>query len=258
MPQKILITGASSGFGRGAAIELARQGWDVIAAAETWPQVRSLREDVHSADVELTVIKLNLRDNIDISHAANFDVDVLVLNAGVMEGGAVVDIPLQRVRESFDVNVFGHLELVQAIAPKMIERQQGRIVWTSSMGGILVVPFLGAYCATKHAIEAIAGSMKTELEPFGIKVATVNPGVFNTGFNDTGAESYVQWYDPETANIPMPDFGDSLAYQADPQEMVDAMVETITSDNPDYRTMRPQETIAAAKQWQETEWTQKA
>ena len=217
-----------------------------------------MREEAHAADVELTVIKLNLRDNIDISHAASFEVDVLVLNAGVMEGGAVVDIPLQRVRESFDINVFGHLELVQAIAPKMIERRQGRIVWTSSMGGILVVPFLGAYCATKHAIEAIAGSMKAELEPFGIKVATVNPGVFNTGFNDTGAESYVQWYDPETAQIPMPDFGDSLADQADPQEMVDAMVETILSDNPDYRTMRPQETIIAAKRWQETEWTQKA
>lgn len=258
MPQKILITGASSGFGRGAAIELARQGQDVIAAAETWPQVRSMREDAQAADVELTVIKLNLRDNIDISHAASFDVDVLVLNAGVMEGGAVVDIPLQRVRESFDINVFGHLELVQAIAPKMIERQQGRIVWTSSMGGILVVPFLGAYCATKHAIEAIAGSMKAELEPFGVKVATVNPGVFNTGFNDTGAESYVQWYNPDTAQVPMPDFGDSLADQADPQEMIDAMVDTITSDNPDYRTMRPQETITAAKQWQETEWTQKA
>lgn len=258
MPQKILITGASSGFGRGAAIELARQGQDVIAAAETWPQVRSMREDAQASDVELTVIKLNLRDNIDISHAASFDVDVLVLNAGVMEGGAIVDIPLQRIRESFDINVFGHLALVQAIAPKMIERQQGRIVWTSSMGGILVVPFLGAYCATKHAIEAIAGSMKAELEPFGIKVATVNPGVFNTGFNDTGAESYVQWYNPDTAQVPMPDFGDSLADQDDPQEMIDAMVETIMSDNPDYRTMRPQETITAAKQWQETEWTQKA
>lgn len=258
MPQKTLITGASSGFGRGTALELARQGQEVIAAAETWPQVRSLREDARAAEVDLTVIKLNLRDDIDISHAASFDVDTLVLNAGVMEGGAVVDIPLQRVRESFDINVFGHLELVQAIAPKMIQRRQGRIVWTSSMGGILVVPFLGAYCATKHAIEALAGSMKAELEPFGIKVATVNPGVFNTGFNDTGAESYVQWYDAETAQVPMPDFGPSLADQADPQEMIEAMVETIVSEDPDYRTMRPQETIAAAKQWQETEWTQKA
>ena len=68
----------------------------------------------------------------------------------------------------------------------------------------------------------------------------------------------MQWHDPETAHVPMPDFGPSLADQADPQEMVDAMVETIISENPDYRTMRPLETIDAAKQWQETEWTQKA
>ncbi|MFF3223224.1 SDR family oxidoreductase [Nocardia suismassiliense] len=258
MTQKILITGASSGFGRGAAIELARQGHQVVAAAETWPQVRSLRADAADAGVELEVIKLNLLDDIDIAHAGSFDPDVLVLNAGVMEGGSIVDIPLQRVRESFDINVFGHLQLVQAITPKMIARKAGKIVWTSSMGGILVVPFLGAYCATKHAIEAIAGSMKAELEPHGIKVATINPGVFGTGFNDTGAESYVQWYNPDTALVPMPDFTASLADQADPQEMIDAMVEAITAPEPLYRTMRPMETIAVAKQWQETEWTQNA
>ncbi|WP_194820201.1 SDR family oxidoreductase [Nocardia sp. XZ_19_385] len=258
MPQKILITGASSGFGRGAALELARRGDEVVAAAETWPQVRSLRADAAAAGVELEVIKLNLLDEIDIAHAGSFDPDVLVLNAGVMEGGSIVDIPLQRVRESFDINVFGHLRLVQAIVPKMVARKSGKVVWTSSMGGILVVPFLGAYCATKHAIEAIAGSMKAELEPHGVKVATVNPGVFGTGFNDTGAESYVQWYNPDTAVVPMPDFSASLADQADPQEMIDAMVEVIATTEHLYRTMRPMETVAAAKQWQETEWAQNA
>jgi short-subunit dehydrogenase len=98
-----------------------------------------------------------------------------------MEGGSIVDIPMARVRESFDVNVFGHIELVQLIVPKMVARKAGKIVWTSSMGGILVVPFLGVYCATKHAIEAIAGSMRVELAPHGVKVATVNPGPFATG-----------------------------------------------------------------------------
>lgn len=258
MPQTILITGASSGFGRGTALELARQGHRVIAAAETWPQVRSLREDAVNAGVDLEVIKLNLLDSIDIEHAGAYDPDVLVLNAGVMEGGAIVDIPMQRARESFDINVFGHLQLVQSIVPKMVARGAGKIVWTSSMGGILVVPFLGIYCATKHAIEAIAGSMKAELEPLGIKVATVNPGVFGTGFNDTGAESYMQWYDEDKVVVKMPDFSASLVGQADPQEMIDAMVEIIPSSEHLYRTMRPLDTIAAAKQWQETEWTQNA
>lgn len=258
MSQKILITGASSGFGRGAAVELARLGHKVVASAETWPQVRSLRADAIEAGVELEVIKLNLLDPIDIAHAGAYEPDVLVLNAGAMEGGSIVDIPMQRVRESFDINVFGHLQLVQAIVPKMVARRSGKVVWTSSMGGILVVPFLGIYCATKHAIEAIAGSMKAELEPFGIKVATVNPGAFRTGFNDTGVESHVQWYDAKTAVVPMPDFGAGLADQADPQEMIDAMVEIIPAKEHPYRTMRPLATVDAAKQWQATEWSQNA
>lgn len=169
-----------------------------------------------------------------------------MLDAGVMEGGATVDIPLQRARESFDINVFEHLQLVQAIVPKMFARGAGKVVWMSSMGGILVVPLLGVYCATKHAIEALAGSTKVELEPFGVKVATVNPGVFGTGFNDTGAESYVQWYDADKAVVKMPDFGDSLVGQADPQEMIDAMVEIIPASEHLYRTMHPLGTVAAA------------
>lgn len=258
MAQKILITGASSGFGLGAAIELARQGHKVIATAETWPQVRSLRSDAAAAGVELEVIKLNLLNDIDLAHAATYDPDVLVLNSGIMESGSVVDIPIERVRESFEVNVFSQIRLVQGIVPKMVARKSGKVVWLSSMGGIMALPFIGAYCATKHAIEAFAGAMKTELEPHGVKVATVNPGMFDTGFNDTGAESHVQWYDEKTAVVPMPDFGSALANQNDPKEMIDAMVEIITAKDHLYRTMRPSETIDAAKKWQETEWTQNA
>lgn len=77
-------------------------------------------------------------------------------------------------------------------------------------------------------------------------------------FNDTGAESYEQWYDASNAVVPVPDFSESLAGQADPQEMIDAMVEVIPASEHLYRTMRPVETIEAAKQWQATEWTQNA
>lgn len=86
----------------------------------------------------------------------------------------------------------------------------------------------------------------------------MNPSVFGTGFSDTGAESHTQWYDEKTAVAPMPDFGNSLADQADPKDMIDAMVEIIPAEDHLYRTMRPLGTIDVAKQWQETEWTQNA
>lgn len=258
MSKKILITGASSGFGLGAAIELARRGHQVVATAETWPHVRSLRAEAAQAGVTLEVIKLNLLDDVDLARATTYDPDVLVLNSAIMESGSVVDIPMARVRESFEINVFRHIQLAQGIIPKMVARKSGKVVWLSSMGGIMALPFIGIYCATKHAIEAIAGSMRTELAPYGIKVATVNPGMYGTGFNDTGAESHVQWYDEKTAVVPMPDFGDALAGQHDPKEIVDAMVEIIPAEDHLYRTMRPSETIDAAKKWQETEWTQNA
>jgi NAD(P)-dependent dehydrogenase (short-subunit alcohol dehydrogenase family) len=259
MAKKILITGASSGFGLGTAIELSRQGHQVVATAENWPQVRSLRSAAAEAGVKLEVIKLNLLDEIDIAHAATtYEPDVLVLNSGIMESGSVVDIPMERVRESFEVNVFGHIKLAQGIVPKMVARKSGKVVWVSSMGGTLALPFVGVYCATKHAIEAIAGSMRAELAPYGVKVATVDPGMFGTGFNDTGAESHVQWYDEKTVVIPIPDFGNALASQNDPKEMIDAMVEIIPAEDHLYRTMRPFETVDAVKQWQETEWTQNA
>jgi len=122
------------------------------------------------------------------------------------------------------------------------------------MAGILKVPFVGTYCATKHAIEAIAWTMKEELEPYGVKVATINPGDFQTGFNDTGAESMYQWSDPGKSLIKLPDYRDALSHQHDPQEMIDIMVEVIPSDHHRYRTVKPDETADMMKQFQANEW----
>jgi short-subunit dehydrogenase len=171
-----------------------------------------------------------------------------------MESGAMVDIPLERVRESFETNVFSHLELTQGFARKMIKQGHGKVIWISSVAGILKVPFVGTYCATKHAIEAIGWAMKKELEPYGVKVATINPGAFRTGFNDTGAESVYQWYDPDKNLIKLPDFRDVFSHQKDPQEMIDIMVEVILSDHHLYRTVKPDETANMMKQSQANEW----
>lgn len=258
MKNRILITGASSGFGAGAALGLAAKGHHVVAAAETWPQVRSLREQADAAKVQLEVIKLDLLNAIDLDHAATFDTDILVLNAGVMESGSLVDIPLDLVRQSFEVNVLGHLELVQRIVPEMVRKKSGKVVWLSSIAGLVAPPFLGTYAATKHAIEGIAASMKLELNPHGIAVATINPGIYQTGFNDTGAESHVQWYDERAVSVKMPSMDAALKAQHDPQPMIDAMIESIPDKKGAYRTMLPEDAVIEAKAWEKLAWDVKA
>jgi len=256
--QRVLITGATSGFGAGVALELARSRFDVTAAGQTWQQVTSLRERAADEKTELDVIKLDLLDPVDLAHAADRDVDILILNAGVQEAGALVDIPLDRVRRSFEVNVLGHLDLAQRLIPAMMKRKRGRVIWMSSQAGLMGVPFLGTYSTTKHAIEGIASTMKAELNPFGIQVATLNPGLYRTGFNETGAESYSQWASQREARIPMPDAAPLLALQHDPQPMIDAIVELVKARKPRYRTMLPEDAVLEAKASQAMGWTQKA
>jgi NAD(P)-dependent dehydrogenase (short-subunit alcohol dehydrogenase family) len=249
MKRHILLTGATGGLGAGAALGLAPDH-RVTVAGETWSQVRDFRE---RAPKDVDVIKLDLRDEIDLDHAADRRIDVLVLNAGIQESGSILDIPMERVRASFDVNVFGHLELVKRVLPQMLKRRRGRVVWMSSLAGILSPPFLGTYAATKHAIEAIAAAMRVELVGRGISVATINPGFYRTGFNDTGAEASRQWARSE--QVRMPPMGLVLATQHDPQPMIDEMVRVIPDRSSRYRTMMPEDAVAEAKKAQELGWT---
>jgi short-subunit dehydrogenase len=251
MKRHILLTGATGGLGGGAALGLAPDH-HVTVAGETWSQVRDFRDRV---DGKLDVIKLDLLDEIDLDHAADRRIDVLVLNAGIQESGSILDIPMSRVRASFDVNVFGHLELVKRVLPQMLKRRRGRIVWMSSLAGILSPPFLGTYAATKHAIEAIAAAMRVGLVGQGISVATINPGFYRTGFNDTGAEASRQWA-ARGEQVRMPPMGPLLAVaQHDPQPMIDEMVRVIPDRKSRYRTMMPADAVAEAKKAQELGWT---
>jgi NAD(P)-dependent dehydrogenase (short-subunit alcohol dehydrogenase family) len=126
--------------------------------------------------VRLTVEKLDVTDEGDRKKALTWNVEILVNNAGVLEGGSVVDIPALNLRRTFEVNVIGPLLLTQGIAKQMVKRGQGRVVWVSSREGLNVNPFTGIYSASKHALEAIAETMSVELQGFGVEVATINPG----------------------------------------------------------------------------------
>lgn len=257
MAKRVLITGAATGFGRGTAIELAKRGHTVIAGVQIAPQATELMKVANDAGVQLKIQVLDLNDEDDREAALANEVDVLVNNAGVMETGPVSEIPMKHVRRNFETNVFGTLALTQGFARQMVGRGSGKIVMVTSMGGLITVPFGGIYCATKHALEAIAEALKAELAGTGVEVCTVNPGVYGTGFNDRGAETMMRWFDMSKSLTKPEVFGaaaSSLTAQHDPQEMIDAFVRIIEEDSSKFRNVVPEATAEWIKEVQAKTW----
>src|SRR3984885_13669126 len=151
MYKTILLTGAGSGFGEGTAIGLARQGHDVIAAAQSWPQVTALRKEVDSLKLSgLRVEKLDLLDPYDVARAVSWEFDVLVNNAGIGEGGPISEIPVDLVRHNFEVNVFAALDFTQRVVRNWVATGiHGKVVFVSSAVGLLTIPPIPAYAASK-------------------------------------------------------------------------------------------------------------
>lgn len=260
MSKTILITGASSGFGKGTAIGLAKKGHRVIAAVHVEPLKTILLEEAKKENVELEVIVLDVTKASDRQYAAErYDVDVLMSNAGVMETGPVAEIPIENVRRNYEVNVFAPLQLVQAFLPKMVKKGKGKVIFTSSMGGLITVPFAAIYTSTKHALEGIAEGLKEELTGAGVEICTVNPGVFGTGFNDRGAETLLKWWNPEVS-LSKPEIiqaftnPTALEQQLDPQVMIDAMIRVAEEENSLFRNVIPEAIIPWIKATQEQAW----
>lgn len=260
MSKRIMITGAATGFGRGTAIGLARAGHSVIAGVEIWPQATTLKNEAAAAGVELEILKIDLTNPDDCKVAQSRDIDILVNNAATGETGPIAEIPVDRVRRVFDVNVFGTLGFTQPFVRKFVERGQGKVVFVSSIVGFSTFPFLAPYCASKHALEAIVQLMREELEGTGVQICTINPGPFSTGFNHRMYDTLDQWYDPErhfTNEAPIREIqekfkGDDLEY--DPQLMIDCMVEVIPMEHHDFRTVCPAEVIQGCKDYQTKLW----
>jgi NAD(P)-dependent dehydrogenase (short-subunit alcohol dehydrogenase family) len=255
--RKVLITGAGSGFGHEVAMRLAEKGFDVIAAVEIYAQVQTLKRRAAERGVRLQVEKLDVTNDGDRRKALAWDVEILVNNAGMGEGGSTVDIPASNIRNQFEVNVTGPLLLTQGIAKQMVKRGAGRIVWVSSREGLNVNPFTGIYSASKHAIEAIAETMAYELQEFGIEVATVNPGPFLTGFNDRGFETWKSWEDDPSERL----FDYSkLAFpraQFDPEPVYATLTAVAAGEVETYRNLEPKSMLEETKHLIDAPWSKK-
>jgi NAD(P)-dependent dehydrogenase (short-subunit alcohol dehydrogenase family) len=259
----ILITGAGSGFGEAAAIGMAQAGHNIIATAQISPQVAALRSKVADLGLDnLRVEKLDLLDPYDMALVQTFDIDVLWNNAGIGESGPVSEIPLELVRRNYETNVFKPLELTQAFIKKWVaQKKKAKIVFTSSMGGLFTPAGWGTYVSTKHALESIAEAIAQEVAPFGIKVQTINPGAYLTGYNETMADTAFRWLD-DTKNFTKraelrATFDALLASpqgHLDPKEMIERMIAVVPADTGKFRNVCPQFVEDMLKDAQAAAW----
>lgn len=184
--RRVVITGASSGFGEVAVKAFADQGyrvWGTMRDVDGRNGAKRAALEAHSP--RISIVGMDVADDASVSAGfakvlAEGPIDVLVNNAGIMYVGITEAYSLGESREHMETNYFGAIRCMQAVLPGMRSAGAGLIINTSSIAGRVAVPFFGTYCATKSALEAYTQSLRYEVAPFGIDVALVEPGPFGT------------------------------------------------------------------------------
>lgn len=175
---RALVTGAGSGIGRATAEVLAAQGHEVVATARRLEALEGLEV------AQSLVLDVTDDGSVAACVAAAGEVDVLVNNAGISETGPLETYPHEVLARMFETNVFGPMRLVRAVVPAMRARGVGVVVNVTSVEGKVAAPLAGAYCATKHALEALSESLAFEVGHFGVRVVIVEPGYIAPGMRN--------------------------------------------------------------------------
>ncbi|MGB6388237.1 MAG: SDR family oxidoreductase [Methyloceanibacter sp.] len=252
----ILITGCSSGIGLASARMMKSRGWRVFATARKPEDIARLK---HEEGVES--LYLDYAEPASIAAAARQvlaetenGLDALFNNGAYGQPGAVEDLRPEILRAQFEVNVFGWHDLTCRVIPAMRARSEGRIVFCSSVLGLIAAPYRGAYAASKFAIEALADTLRMELEQTGIKISLIEPGPIATRFVEHALEAYRRNIDLETsphrdiyrARIARMEDGGSQSFKLGPEAVAMKLVHALESSRPKPRYYVTFPTYAAA------------
>jgi NAD(P)-dependent dehydrogenase (short-subunit alcohol dehydrogenase family) len=187
--QKVaVVTGSSSGIGYETSLLLARNGFHTYATMRNLEKSVNIREIASKERLPLYTVQLDVTDNVSVKNAIDKiltesrRIDILVNNAGYALLGAIEDLSIDELKAQYETNFFGTVRVTQAVLPIMRKQKSGIIVNMSSIGGRIGFPLSPAYVSTKFALECLSESMTYELEPFGIKVVIVEPGMIKTKF----------------------------------------------------------------------------
>ncbi|MEM7556626.1 MAG: oxidoreductase [Cyanobacteria bacterium P01_A01_bin.84] len=195
--QIVLVTGASSGFGKAIAEFLAEKGYYVFASARRTDKLEAIAtENIEPLQLDVTNSD-HIHNAVEHIKSTKGRLDILINNAGYGLYGTLEGITQEQARQVFDVNLFGLAEITQGFLPMMRAQKSGTIVNISSLVGKLSLPFMGWYAASKHAVEALSDALRLEVKQFGIKVVLIEPGAINTGFEEVAMTTLEKSNDPQ-------------------------------------------------------------
>lgn len=234
----ILLTGATSGFGRAASGMLAAAGHAVYGTGRTVQE--GLREDgVRMLRLDVTVPS-SVQSAVEKIIAAEGRIDVLVNNAGAGIGGAAELATEEERRWQMDTNFMGMTNVCTAVLPHMRRQRSGRIINISSIAGVVAVPYQGFYSASKFAIEGYSEALAVEVRRFGIKVCLVEPGDFSTGFTASRKMSEATLMDPDYSasfRRTMSGVEKDETHGSDPVKVGKVLCRLAVSRRPGFRTL---------------------
>ncbi|MGQ9685772.1 MAG: SDR family oxidoreductase [Thiobacillaceae bacterium] len=241
-PRSLLITGCSSGIGLAAARTMTGRGWRVFATCRKPADVQRLAAE------GLESMQLDLDDSASIRSAVEEvlrrtggGIDALFNNGGFGQTGAVEDLSRQALREQFETNLFGWVELSNLVIPVMRRQGQGRIVMNSSVLGLAALPYRGAYVAAKFALEGLTDTLRLELAGSGIAVSLIEPGPIATRFRENALDHFRRHidvatsvhraaYEAQLARLKHP--GPSAPFTLPPAAVVDKLIHALESRRP--------------------------
>ena len=262
----ILITGCSSGIGYSAAVLLKNRGHHVIAAARKSADVARLKQE------GFTVLQLDLADSQSIQQAVNQaldltggKIDALFNNGAFGQPGAVEDLTRDVLRYQFETNLFGTHELTNLLIPVMRKQGHGRIIYNSSVLGLVAMRYRGAYNASKFALEGLADTLRLELYGTNIHVSLIEPGPILSHFRENSYALYKKNIDPahsfhQAAYQAMEDRlqkeGAAVAFTLPAKAVVDKVIHALESKKPKihYYVTFPTYLFAVLKRILPTSW----
>lgn len=190
-----VVTGSSSGFGFLTALELAKEGYTVLATMRNLTKGNALLKQAEENGLEDLIVlqELDVTSEESINRLKEVllemgRVDVLVNNAGFAGAGFIEEIPVSEYKAQFDTNVFGMISVTQAVLPLMRKQKSGTIINMSSISGRMGFPGLSPYAASKYAVEGWSECLRLEMNTFGVKVVLLEPGSFQTNIWSSGKQ----------------------------------------------------------------------